>query len=59
MAKAQLANDDIAAAIARVQEADAQARIAGAPLLPNVGVGATVSRERQPLTGGAIGLLIQ
>ena len=52
MAKAQQANDDIAAAIARVQEADAQARIAGAPLLPEVGIGATATRERQPTAIG-------
>src|SRR6266478_9484423 len=34
IAEAQRSNDDLAVAIARVQEADAQARIAGAPLLP-------------------------
>jgi len=59
MAKAQLANDDIAAAIARVEEADAQARTAGAPLLPHVDAGATVSRERQPLTGSGMGTYMQ
>ena len=36
MGQAQVGNDDIAAAIARVLEADAQARIAGAALLPAV-----------------------
>lgn len=50
MAQAARANDDIASAIARVQEADAQVRIAGAPLLPSVGVGAAASRERQQIT---------
>src|SRR5438445_12323745 len=33
IAAAERNNDDLAGAIARVQEADAQARIAGAPLL--------------------------
>src|ERR1700722_17375243 len=36
IAEAQRSNDDLAAAIARVEEADAQARIAGAALLPTV-----------------------
>jgi NodT family efflux transporter outer membrane factor (OMF) lipoprotein len=52
MAKAKQANYDIAAAISRVEEANAQARIAGAPLLPEVGVGATAIRERQPTSIG-------
>src|SRR4029077_4429711 len=34
--QAQQANDDLRAAIARVQQADAQRRIAGAPLLPTL-----------------------
>ena len=38
IAQADSQNFDIAAAIARVKEADAQARIAGAPLLPTVAV---------------------
>jgi multidrug efflux system outer membrane protein len=37
IAEAQRSNTDLAAAAARVKEADAQARIAGAPLLPSVG----------------------
>jgi outer membrane protein, multidrug efflux system len=41
-------NFDLAVAIARVREADAQARIAGAALLPTVGFGGGVSRSRQP-----------
>ena len=45
--EAQHANDDIAAAIARVREADAQARIAGAPLLPAVSAAGAATRERQ------------
>lgn len=38
IAAAQAANFDLAAALARVDEADAQARIAGAPLLPSAQV---------------------
>src|SRR5580704_1652624 len=51
IAQAQTANDDLHAAIARVREADAQRRIAGAPLLPAVGLSATATRARQPVTG--------
>jgi multidrug efflux system outer membrane protein len=36
IAEARSSNTDLAAAAARVQQADAQARIAGAPLLPSV-----------------------
>jgi multidrug efflux system outer membrane protein len=46
MAQAKLANDDIAAAIARVREADAQVRIAGSALLPSVNLGAAANRQR-------------
>jgi multidrug efflux system outer membrane protein len=46
MAQAKSSNDDIAAAIARVRQADAQIRIAGAPLLPTVDLGASASRQR-------------
>lgn len=53
MSQAQKANDDLAAAIARVREADAQARVAGAPLYPSVSAGASATRERaQASTGG-------
>jgi outer membrane protein, multidrug efflux system len=45
--QAQRANDDIAAAIARVQEADAQVRIASAALFPSVEADATATRARQ------------
>jgi outer membrane protein, multidrug efflux system len=51
IADAQRSNDDLAAAIARVREADAQARIAGAPLLPSLDLGATATRERAQVTG--------
>ena len=47
ISQAQRANDDIGAAVARVQQADAQAKIAGAPLLPALAVNAGASRQRQ------------
>jgi multidrug efflux system outer membrane protein len=47
--EAQRSNDDLAGAIARVEEADAQARIAGAPLLPSVDLSAAATRERTAL----------
>ena len=46
IAEAQRNNDDLAVAIARVQEADAQARIAGAALLPSLDFGADATRQR-------------
>jgi len=49
--EAQRSNDDLAAAIARVEEADAQARIAGAALLPSVDFGADAARQRAQVTG--------
>ncbi len=53
IARAQSGNDDIAAAVARVREADAQARIAGAALLPNLTASVPAVRERvQPGNGG-------
>ena len=51
IAEAERSNDDLAGAMARVQEADAQARIAGAPLLPSVDFGADGTRERAQVTG--------
>jgi NodT family efflux transporter outer membrane factor (OMF) lipoprotein len=50
IAQAQSANDDLRAAIARVHQADAQRRIAGAPLLPALSVQATAARARAPET---------
>lgn len=47
MDQAQKANDDIAAAMARVREADAQLRIAGAALLPSIDAAGTAARERE------------
>src|SRR5271155_2955472 len=51
VAQAQQSNDDLAGAIARVQEADAQLRIAGAPLFPSLDFGADATRERAPVSG--------
>ncbi len=48
MAEAQRTNFDIGAAVARVREADAQLRIAGAPLLPSVSATGGGVRERSP-----------
>ena len=50
MDQARVANDDIGAAIARIREADAQARIAGAPLLPSLGADLNGTRQRAPQT---------
>jgi NodT family efflux transporter outer membrane factor (OMF) lipoprotein len=50
MDQARVANDDLGAAIARIQQADAQARIAGAPLLPSVGLDADGTRQRTQQT---------
>ena len=51
--EAQTANDDLRVAIARVSEADAERRIAGAPLWPALSVGAQATRARaQAPTGG-------
>jgi NodT family efflux transporter outer membrane factor (OMF) lipoprotein len=50
--QAEQANNDIAAAVARVRQADALATIAGAALLPTVGAGVTTLTERQQSTGG-------
>ncbi len=56
IARSQQANDDIAAAVARVRQADAQARIAGAPLLPAVDAGFNASQARtQSSTGSHTG----
>jgi outer membrane protein, multidrug efflux system len=49
--QAQQANDDLRAAIARVHQADAQRRIAGAPLLPSVDLDASATRARAPVVG--------
>jgi NodT family efflux transporter outer membrane factor (OMF) lipoprotein len=51
IAEAERSNDDLAGAIARVQEADAQVRIAGAPLLPSIDAAVTATRERGQVSG--------
>src|SRR4051812_11367299 len=49
---AQANNYDLKAAIARIRQADAQARISGASLLPNVSASANATRTKEP--GSAI-----
>src|ERR1700733_11527949 len=51
IAEAERSNDDLAGAIARVREADAQARIAGAPLFPTLDLGADATRDRAQVSG--------
>ena len=46
--EAQTANFDIAVAMARIIQADAQSKIAGAPLLPGADFDASVTRSRPP-----------
>jgi NodT family efflux transporter outer membrane factor (OMF) lipoprotein len=58
---AQAHNFDIAAAIARIRQADAQVRIAGAPLLPTITGSASATWQHEGLgsgstTGGTTGL---
>src|SRR5256885_311228 len=50
--RAQLANFDIAAAVARIEQADASTRIAGAPLLPLVEFDGLVTRSGTGTTPG-------
>jgi NodT family efflux transporter outer membrane factor (OMF) lipoprotein len=53
MTAAQSANDDIAAAVARVREADANVRVVGSALLPSLDASAGAARQREvsPTTG--------
>jgi len=53
IAEGRAANDDLAAAIARVREAEAQVSISSAPLLPAIDATGTGSRQREfsPTTG--------
>ncbi len=51
ISQAQRNNDDLGAAVARVREADAQVRIAGAPLFPFLDFGADATRERAQVSG--------
>ncbi len=48
MKQAEVANYDLAAAIARVRQADAQARISGAPLLPFLDFSGGAERSQTP-----------
>jgi multidrug efflux system outer membrane protein len=50
IAKAEAQNFDIAAAIARIREADAEARIAGAALLPSVTATSAITHQRTLLS---------
>src|ERR1700747_1367802 len=52
IAAAPRANDDLRAAIARVQQADAERRIAGAPLFPALAISAQATRARAAATSG-------
>src|SRR5215468_4181881 len=53
MEEAQTANLDIAAAVARIQQADAQVRIVNAALLPVLDANFSATRSRTPGLGGA------
>src|SRR5438105_3889657 len=55
MEQAQTANLDIAAAIARIVQADGQARVAGAALLPNINGSGTDTRSRPSAATGTNG----
>lgn len=52
---AQTSNLDIAVAIARIQQADAQARISGAALLPTVNANGSATRARSPQSSSTSG----
>ena len=53
IADAAAGNLDLAAAVSRVLESEAQAKIAGAPQYPSLDAGAGVSRSKQPNLGGS------
>src|SRR5580692_5055808 len=48
-------NFDIAVAIAQIEQADAQARIAGAPLLPSIDLNASATLSKPSTSGGGGG----
>jgi NodT family efflux transporter outer membrane factor (OMF) lipoprotein len=52
--EALTSNLDIAAAVARIVQADALARIAGAPLIPAIDLNASASRSRSSGTTGSV-----
>ncbi|MDE1145835.1 MAG: efflux transporter outer membrane subunit [Azospirillaceae bacterium] len=62
IAEAESANDDLAVAVAKVREADAQAQVSGAALLPSVGLDGNGQRDRAknylgvPKTGNSYSL---
>jgi multidrug efflux system outer membrane protein len=51
--ESQSANYDIAAAIARIEQADAASKIAGAPLLPLVNFNSSATKSRSSQAGGS------
>jgi NodT family efflux transporter outer membrane factor (OMF) lipoprotein len=51
--QARAANLDIAAAVARIVQADAQSRIAGSALLPNVDLNGSATRSRASQSSGS------
>jgi len=53
MQEAQAANFDIAAAVARIIQADAASKIAGAPLFPSVDLNASATRTRSSQATGS------
>lgn len=53
MAEAMAANNDIAAAIARIRQADAQIRIAGATLLPTIDLTTRATRQQSGIASSA------
>src|SRR6185437_17103337 len=53
MEEAQTANLDIAAAVARIRQADAAARIANAALLPTIDFNGSATRERNSTASGS------
>jgi NodT family efflux transporter outer membrane factor (OMF) lipoprotein len=53
--EAQTSNFDIAVAVARLIQADAASKIAGAPLLPNVDLRANATRSRSSQAGDSSG----
>ena len=55
MEEAQTANLDIAAAVARIRQADATARIANAALLPTIDFNSSATRSRTSTAGGGGG----
>src|SRR5207344_703309 len=50
-------NFDVAAAVARIVQADASSRIAGAALLPIVSLNASATRQRPSQSGGGGGVI--